>query len=263
MLNYSWAFGDYTSVGLGIKMQDFPVLSEPVPRLTHTQIAGRNGEFTMWDGSFGNRALTMKCFILAERAAEKLAKIQKALFGTMGYQKLTLSDDSTHYLMAQCTQGAEQCTIMGRLIGFTLKFDCMPQRFLTVGTIKFDVYGNAAVYPSNSLFCGDDIFPQAQVETLNNEWYDSIPSFTLYGDETEGWVRVNDTVIGLQRVPANGIVIDCDAMDAYSPDGSENLNSIVSISTGEFPTLHSGKNEIEWSDTGIKTITIKPRWWDL
>lgn len=54
--------------------------------------------------------------------------------------------------------------------------------------------------------------------------------------------------------------VDCDIMDAHY--GAINLNSYLTLSGNEYPTLVAGANNLTIG-SGITRVEITPRWWRL
>lgn len=55
--------------------------------------------------------------------------------------------------------------------------------------------------------------------------------------------------------------IDSDLEECYKDNLSTNCNGNVTLTSGTFPTLPSGENDISMS--GITKLIIYPRWWIL
>ncbi len=81
----------------------------------------------------------------------------------------------------------------------------------------------------------------------------SRPLILLSGNG-EVQLQVNETVIQL-NVEQN-IILDCDAQEAISLDGTQLLNARMS---GDFPVLNPMLNSIDWSGN-VSKVEIVPRW---
>ena len=262
MIQHGFIFDGNDSTKLGMTFYRAPELSPPQPRLTKISVPGKSGDYTQWAGDYDNRTLTLYCNLIAPSYANAMAAVNRVLLVNPGYHKLELSTDNDHYLLAQLQEGGEQTPISREIGQFTLKFDCQPQRWLKEGTLNINVQGEYQVYPASDLYPGNDTYPYSYTAHIDNPGFDSMPEFTLYGTGDAGYIEVNGQRIAISRVPATGIVIDCQIKDVYAPDGQENLNYLVTIPDDEWPTLPFGQNEIVWSENLVK-LTIKPRWYDL
>ena len=91
-------------------------------------------------------------------------------------------------------------------------------------------------------------------EVFNEGLENSKPIMVLRGSGTVG-ISVNGVRIFDYTFPEgeNEVVIDSEAEDAYLGDVLKNRNM-----NGEFPTLLSGTNKIEWSGY-VESIEILPR----
>lgn len=261
-MRYYFTFAGVDSRSLGIYFKSPPELGGAVPRLNHISVPGRNGDLTQWDGSFENRTMTLQCYVVAERMATAMTAINKLFFGSMGYQRLELDTDPDHYLTAQVVQGPAQKPIDVSAGEFTITFDCRPQRWLKTGEIDIDVRGQNNLYPSLGTYPGANTYPMGNIARLQNDGFDSAPIIKLYGYGLDSSFKINNETFNIRELPQDGLVIDCESGNIYSPDGQSNLSHLVTLPTGQYPKLGPGENLMQW-DGKFSRIVIMPRWYDL
>lgn len=210
--------------------------NKPVKDIETFRVPGRNGALVVDNGTWDNVLITYPCFTKSKTAFENIVQ---TLGSMQGYQKITCSNDSTHYRMGvPIVPQAPEAHFINQHFYFNLSFNCKPQRFLTSGDTS-TTYSNTGT------------------STLNNPTnFASKPLIRVTGN---GKITVNGTEITLANT-SNYTDIDCEAMECYY--GSTNRNSNVSFSTNDFPTLAPGNNSIVRA-TGITQVIITPRWWEL
>lgn len=90
----------------------------------------------------------------------------------------------------------------------------------------------------------------------NPTLFPSRPSIRVYG---YGTVTVGNVTMTIEDHGYPYMDIDCEAMSAFWQ--TVNLNSFLTLSTLEFPTLAPGENELTFS--GVEKVQIMPRWYTL
>lgn len=131
--------------------------------------------------------------------------------------------------------------VLGRI---PAKFTFKPQFYLTAGELPIEFVESGRV---------------------DNDYMDSLPLITVEGSGA-GTVTVGSVTISISDIPSSGISIDCEAQDAFSPNGVDNLNSLITLSgsTGvyDYPTIPHGGATVNFTG-GVTSVTIVPRWWTL
>ena len=119
---------------------------------------------------------------------------------------------------------------------FDLTFSCKPQQYLKSGE-------RTTVFTANgSLF--------------NPTRFDVKPLLRVYGT---GQLGVGEETITITANP-DYIDIDCEAENAYC--GATNMNSAITLASGEFPKFKPNNNGIVLGQ-GITRLEVTPRWWRL
>ena len=210
--------------------------NKPVKDVETFRVPGRNGALVIDNGTWDNVMITYPCFCKTSSAFDTIVQTLGSL---KGYQKVACSNDSTHYRMGvPIVPQAPEVKFVNNHFYFNLSFNCKPQRFLTSGD-------STTTYSSTG------------TSTLNNPTrFDSKPLIRVTGN---GKVTVNGTEITLANT-TNYTDIDCELMECFY--GSTNRNANVTFSTNDFPTLAPGNNSIVRA-SGITTVVITPRWWEL
>ena len=234
MINYL-TFDGENSKDYGVFISGAGTFNAPERNATTVEVAGRNGNLTIDDGTYKNVPLSYPAFIY-QNFADRAAAFRNVLLSRKGYKRLEDTYHPDEYRMARYSGGFE-AEAVAELYGgnFTLNFDCMPQRFLksgekAVSVIDGDVLNN----------------PTLQIAK---------PLLTLTGN---GTISINGIEIVVAGV-TDYINIDCDLQEAYHDDLSSSMNSNITLTNGEFFELVSGENTIEY--TGFSAVEIVPRWW--
>ena len=226
-----------SSSSVGISLQGPPRFSSPVPIVERKRIPGRNGYIIFDTGVYENRTGVFECFSLSEDVEATLRCVNNYLFKKSGYRKLETQNDPFHFWMARVESGARMEIRNGVLAPYEIKFDCKPQRFLKSGDseIKFSSEGGVLT---------------------NHTFYEAKPLIKIYGIEP-GVVKIGSCKINVLDMTDSPIIIDCETMDIHG--GYKNLSDRISMD--KFPILVPGENIIEVS--GVTTVSITPRWWEL
>lgn len=206
----------------------------PERDVTSITIPGRNGNLHIDNGRFNNIQITYPAFITKD-FKENFDAFKAYLLSQRGYKRLTDTYNPEVYRMASYKSAlVPKMTALNRAGSFNIVFDCDPRRFLVSGEQK-------KTYEQPG-------------ELRNPTMYNSAPLLRVYGN---GNVTINQTTITLASVDEY-VDIDCDLQEAYK--GSVNCNSKLTLTSGSFPELIPGINEI--SLTASK-IDITPRWWTV
>lgn len=228
----TFSINGVSSSTVGIFLKDEPRLSEAIPVEDVYNIPGRNGDIRVGTGAYQNRTLSMSCFA----DADDMSDIYAFLFGNEGYQKLILSNDSTHFLLASVTSAPEFQPMLGKLANFSIEFSCKPQRFLVSGETPVQMTDGGII----------------QNQTVFNAL--PVASVTISGT---GTLTIGNYIVTITDYTGT-ITIDSSIMQAYN--GTTNLNAYISCE--EFPVLVPGNNTVSW-DGDITAVSIAPNWWTI
>lgn len=236
MLNKFWLDG-VCSLDVGIRLQNAISFGQPVPRVTVTTVAGRNGDLAEWDGSYSNISASAQCFLLS---SDKVSDVFPAIAaflrgGTLGYRRLETEEEPDVYRMARVTNFPETEIRANRLAPFSLSWDCKPQKYLKVGETSFEVKS------------GETLYNPTQFAAL------PLLELTLTGDAK---LQIGDVPMSIAGYTGK-MLIDCELQDAYR-DGA-NLNRYLTAS--EFPQL-ARETRVSWTG-GISSLLVTPRWWTI
>lgn len=217
----------------GVFVDESAAHIKPLRSYEKVSVAGRNGDLTMSNNRFENISLPFNCFIrkgYVERYAALLAFLQSV----DGYHRLEMDSEPDYYREAILSEiGEPEVGAWAKSATFSLTFDCKPQRFLKSGLITHEN-------------------PSALV---NPTLYAAAPLIRVYGS---GTLKVGTETLVIADHDHDYIDIDCDMQDCYFE--ATNCNSLVTMASSDFPTLHTG--EIGMSFTGTK-FEVTPRWWTI
>ena len=236
MVNETFIFKNKRAKSKGIELQESINVSAAVPNTNETNIPGRNGALVDYDGSYANRTITARCFLLSHALEKGIDDINAWLLGQNGYFRFEDSNDTTHFMLARAVRGLDKNTRVGLLNPFTLEFDAKPQRFLKLGEKAVDVTSTKSIY--------------------NPTAFPSLPLLEITGS---GDIAVTIFGVTLNVYGLNGVITyDAETDNAYN--GAQNLNSMVG--TTDVLTIPKGRNEITVTGA-VTSLKITPRWWEL
>ena len=262
----------------GVDSSDFGVFisgegafDAPARRGEMISIPGRNGSLFMDEGVFENITVEYPAFIgtgYEEIFRTKLGDLRSALSSRGNYKRLTDTYHPDEFRLGIFREGLEvDPQHITRAGGFTMKFDCKPQRFLVSGEAPVVFNANGTI--------------------INPTLFEASPLIKVTGNGT--------VAIGPYRFIVSGndttIIIDSEIMEAYLPAGElypwtdengdiltqeigidlELINGFVypanMLSKIEFvnsimPKIPPGEVPIRMSRSIIE-LEIIPRWWRL
>lgn len=233
---------------------DASIYNSPEPDVQTVSVQGLNGDLLIPKDRYKNIRVTYPCVIVSNFQTN-IADLRAFLLSQVGYVKIADSFDTDHYRLGRYVGGLEvDPAITGDAGIFTLVFDCKPQRYLVSGDTETTFTRTSA---------GQTGFGTI----VNSTRYDALPLITVTG-QGSGNIRIVkqpiETGAGIYVLVSGldgTIVLDSELQDAYN--GSTNMNSYISLTSGSFHKLVPGTNAITVG-TGLDvTIKVKPRWWTL
>lgn len=265
----------------GVDSSDFGVyisgegaFDAPARRGEMISIPGRNGSLFMDEGVFENITVEYPAFIgtgYEELFRTKLGDLRSALSSRGHYKRLTDTYHPDEFRLGIFREGLEvDPQHITRAGGFTMKFDCKPQRFLVSGE-------EPQIFTANGTI-------------INPTLFESSPLIRVTGN---GSVAIgNDGKYRFSVSDNSGIItIDSEIMEAYTPPGilypwtdeneeqiTEELGFVIQFVNGAYyptnmlshiqfvnnimPKIPTGESPVRMSPT-ITRLEIIPRWWRL
>ena len=265
----------------GVESRDFGVFisgegvfDAPARRGEMISIPGRNGSLFMDEGVFENITVEYPAFIgtgYEELFRTKIGDLRSALSSRGNYKRLTDTYHPDEFRLGVFREGLEvDPQHITRAGGFTLKFDCKPQRFLISGEdpVIFTANGsitNPTLFASSPMIkvtgngtvaIGDD--GKYRFVVSNNTgtiWIDSeIMEAYLPAGELYPWTDESETVLTQE------IGIELELLDGTQYP--ENMLSYIEFYNSIMPKIEPGEQPIRMSPT-ITRLEIIPRWWRL
>lgn len=198
-----------------------------------TSVAGRNGDLTYSNHRYENLSVEVPCFIRSDYV-RRYAALMEFLTSEDGYKRLEFESEADFYREAVLDDSdTPETGAWSKSATFTLTFDCKPQRWLKLG--------EKAVEKPSSLF--------------NPTLMNAAPLIRVYGS---GTLKVGTETLTIAKHSYEYIDIDCYLQDCYY--GTTNCNSLVTLSSGDFPVLTPGKNGFSFTGGNYK---VTPRWWTI
>ena len=215
------------------------------PDIESVSIPGRNGDLTLSNNRWHNSEVYYRCFIPALFKG-RFSSFRATLLNKVGYFRLEDTYNPNKFRKARISGGLDISSIewANDTGSFTVRFDCMPQRFLTSGETYETISSS-----------GDTI--------VNQTLYDALPNIRTKGYGTITFT--NGTYTCSITIGTNSftyfLYTSCEEMDCRKSDYT-NRNSYLTLNSGSFPKLPPGTTTITYDNT-FTDVAIKPLWWTL
>lgn len=234
-MNNFFTYAGKRSLDFGVLISGSGRYNAPERNVEKTEVPGRNGDLIFDLGNFKNQIIPYPAYIKSDMP-DRAREFFNYMSSLTGYQRLEDTYYPNEYLMARCITKFEVTPegYKNRSGGFTISFDCKPQRFLKSGE--------------------DPVTYTANGKILNRTLQDAKPLLRIYGTGA-GTVGIGSETITITSINTY-VDIDCEIMDAFK--GATNCNANVSftddivIKPGEVGIALSGN---------ISRVDITPRWW--
>lgn len=212
------------------------IYASPVRDYEAIEVPGRNGTLLIDRGGYGNVARTYDVVFSGPLAKENAARLRSFLTTRTGYKRLEDTLHPDEFCLGAFQGGLDSSiTANVKYVGYTLEFNCKPQRFLKLGEESVPLTADGAL--------------------ANPEPTTARPLIRVYG---AGELAVGGTSVTIAAHGYDYIDIDSEIEDAYC--GDVNCNAYVTLD--DFPVLGPGETEIQLGE-GITRVEITPRWWRL
>lgn len=237
MRNY-FTIGGNDSRDYGVYISGEGVFNAPNREIAFISVPGRDGDIIGMETRLMNGVLTYKNAFIYADFSNQIAAFRAMLMETNGYRRLIDTYNPNIYRMAAYAGG----------------MDVAPTKKLDAG--MFDITFN--VKPQRYLISGDTVSVFTASGNINNPTlFPSKPLIRVYGNGVLGVGAFSVTIINNA-----GNYIDIDSESGIASRDAENMNSSITLSGFDFPTLESGDNGISLG-TGITRVEITPRWWSV
>lgn len=225
----------------GLHISGDKTFGAPERDVDEVEVPGRNGTLTYDNGRFKNYDLEYEGGIVSDDTVDfeyKIRRLRSFLCSRYGYKRLEDTYHPDEFRLAKFVDGLDPDVTQLQGATFDLKFDCKPQRFLKSGEEAIVMTASGSIF--------------------NFTYFETKPLIRCYGSGKFLVNRLAVTVTKPNTVPY--VIIDSDIEDCYYD--TTNLNSSVSLSTGDFPVLKPGATEIGLEE-GITKLEIVPRWYTI
>ena len=232
MIDYGFETDVLYSATHGVRIIDhYPIIEYGIRQYTRTEVPGRKGTLTEFDGTYTDTTVSMDCDImLYDGALEIDAQYQKFVSELQNSRRLVLEGLKDRYFRIKTIEISDYMRDTDNSITFSLLFTCEP-----------------GVY----FFSGDQfVSPKGY---LINSYSESEPIYKISGSGV-CTLSVNDVPITANV--EDELYIDTARMLAYLSNGN-GVNNIVSGNYDEL-CLKPGRNEI--SVTNGFDLKVKPQW---
>lgn len=255
-------FGNVDSSEYGIYVSGEGVYNAPQRAVEFVKVPGRNGDIAMDQGRFENITVTYPAMYIGEdqeEFREKLMEYRNAILSQKGYQKLEDTYHPEEYRMGVYADGLEVDSVFTYQIGgeFKLKFNCKPQRWLTVGALPIpvdsgDVLQNPTPFDSGPLLeitgYGSVSFNGYTVDLENAVLGPTLLLDSFYESGVSGGTSISHEVIkDLDKALFNaGDTITVNASKIRTQFYSKNVRCYVKSQSGSGASEGSGA--VLWND---------------
>lgn len=213
------------------------VYSTPERNYESIEIAGRSGNLIIENDKFDNVEHRYPMIILKD-FNENYAALKSFLLSKKGYQRLadTFYPDEFYLASFKRFENIKQQFLHGTMGSCVLVFERKPQRYLVRGedVYTFTTTGNHYI--------------------LSPTPFNALPILRVWGS---GTLTINGKSIVI-NTEQEYLTIDCELQEVLEYGG----NLDITLSSGEFPSLHEGNNLIRVG-SGITKVQVTPRWWKL
>lgn len=238
MINRNYLAIDGTNLSkFGVWVDGHKSLNAPEPDVETITIPGRNGSLLIDNGRYTNVSVQYDCLI-KENYLLNIMALKDFLMSNRGYRRMEDTFYNTIYREGRYVGGTEfTASQMFKQGYFTLEFDCKPQKYLKTGELPLTYTTGATIY--------------------NPTMFNAKPMLAITG---YGNVVIGDYTINISQHQRNLVYVDCEMQNATY--GSTNMNSVLTLTSGDFPELVPGSQPVTFSGT-IESVVITPRWWTL
>ena len=264
-------FDGVDSSDFGVFISGEGAFDAPARRGEMISIPGRNGSLFMDEGVFENITVEYPAFIGTSYKSlfrTKLGAFRSALTSRGNYKRLTDTYHPDEFRLGVYREGLEvDPQYLTRAGGFTLKFDCKPQRYLVSGE-------DPVVFTENGTIVNPTLFESSPLIKVTGNGTVAIGPY-IFRVNNNIWTIIIDTELMEAYLPAgevypltdeNGEVITQEIeIEIEIVDGTTyptNMNSYIEFVNSVMPKIPPGEQLIRMSPT-IEELEIVPRWWRL
>lgn len=222
----------------GVYISGAGVFNAPARSVDFISVPGRDGDLIGMETRLENGVLTYKdAFIYTDFKAQ-MAAFRAFLLETNAYRRLVDTYHPDEYRMVSYAGGLSVAPNSHLSAGrFDITFNAMPQRYLISGETPQTFTASGTI--------------------TNPTRFAAKPLIRVYGNGVLG-VGANSITI----INNSGNYIDIDTASGLARRGAANMNSSITLSGYDFPTLPAGATGISLR-SGITQVQITPRWWSV
>lgn len=270
LLNYL-TYDGFDSRDFGVFISGEGAFDAPARRGEMISIPGRNGSLFMDEGVFENITVEYPAFIGTGYEAifrNKLGDLRSALTSRGNYKRLTDTYHPDEFRLGVYREGIEvDPQHITRAGGFTMKFDCKPQRFLVSGETPL-------VFAANGTITNPTLFESSPIIKVAGNGSVAIGNYR-FKVKNNIWTIIIDTELMEAYIPpgdiyyltdeSNEIItdeigIEIEVVDGYSKPKS--MNKYIEFTNSIMPKIPVGVSDVKMSSS-ISSLEIIPRWWRL
>lgn len=246
-LTEAWfEFKGVKSTDMGVLLRQMPTRFVPGTKYTRKAVAGRDGSILTGDGSYNDVSVRIECSV------PDADRLDAVLAWLTGFGELRFSDEPDKLYDASVEKEYSRVSIIPRCAGqrFTVTWTCAPIR---------------RMYPAAE----DMSFTESGTAFTALGTYYALPRLAIHGSGAFSLTIASgghNSTMFFTSVPAAGILVDSERMDAMTMDGAGLLNHCILEGSDDFFRIYPGTNTITWSagdgdEAGsITRIVMTPNW---
>lgn len=234
-LTEAWfSFKGIDSRDMGVMIKYMPTRTIPGRNITRKRAAGADGSYIYGDHTFGDARVQLECDF------RDTSRLPEALAWLTGEGELIFSDEPGLIYDASIDKEYSRSSISPRMDGqrLTISWVCKPFRRMTPEADPIRMTAAGTIRNAGTVYSR----PRITIDA-DGDFSMSINTQTMFFSGVE-----------------DGIILDCELMDAFTADGALLANDQVA---GEFFRLDEGANIITWlveAGSEVRSVTIEPRW---
>lgn len=237
----SFTFDGVSSETYGVIVSGTRLFDSPERDVEYLEIPGRNGALILDNGRWRDVEMVYPCLIL-DTFEEMFPRFRAWIMSRKGRYVLSDTYDPETFRMAHFVGGLAPETAIRKTAGrFDVRFSCHPQKWLYSGRTSYEFTSAGSMD--------------------NPTAYDAAPLIEVtISSGGSGTLTVGNQTVAINNSTVTKLTIDCERQDAYA--GGVTVNELLTLTTGEFPTMGPGRNNVTMTGD-ISKVKIVPRWWTL
>lgn len=238
-------FGDADSADYGIYISGDGVYNAPERAVEFVDVPGRNGAIALDQGRYNNIEITYPAGTFAktqEEFRENLSAFRNAILSQKGYQRLEDTYHPEEYRMGVYSSGLEVSPVGYNQAGeFELRFNCKPQRWLTVGEYPIPVESGNVLENPTPFSSG----PLLEIDGYGSVWFNG--HRVRLENAVLGNTLLNDSFVA--RISTTDQSSIQTSHEVIFDDTLFNIGDTITVKASKFDSRYYTPNKLLFIDT--------------